>query len=128
MNAEQNLRCSLFHLKNTKKCYRLWIRHDFNLGWKMNFDVPVDPLTALYVEAGVGQLGEAGLILKVVLGHEAVGSRHQPGGAHQGRGALYRGARLEVKHSHEGDTETEFITTRTLHSFFTLRVLFPLLR
>ena len=49
----------------------------------MNFNVSVVPLTALNVEAGVGQLREAGgLLLKVMLGHEAVGGRHQPGGAH----------------------------------------------
>ena len=64
-------------------------------------------LCALDVQASVGQLGEAGRGLKeVVLGHEAVGGRDQPGGAHQGGGALDCGARLEVEHSHEGDSRT----------------------
>lgn len=89
----------------------------------MDFNVPVDPLGALDVEAGVGELGEAGgLLLKVVLGHQAVSGRDQPGGAHQGRGALHRGARLEVKHRHEGDTENEFFTTSKLYSLFSLFV------
>ena len=44
--------------------------------------------------------------LKNYLGHEAVGGGDQPGWAHQGRGALHCGARLEVEHRHEGDPET----------------------
>ena len=87
VNTKQNLRCPATFLTG-----------------EVDPNVTINRLGALNVKAGVWQLGEAGGGLgEVVLGHEAVGGRYQPRWAHQGRGALDAGGRLEVEHCHEGE-------------------------
>ena len=118
VNADQNLRCPSLILKhkNIERNVESGAVIIYYLTWKVDHDVAVLPPGALDVEPRVRQLGEAGRgLVEVVLGHQAVSGRHQPGGAQQGRRALHRGARLEVEHRHEGITETYFSKQEIKH-------------